>query len=175
MLSELKFVGLVLVIIGIDLLLIFSSGCVPSKKEETTPRLPIYEQATELSVLPKQNVPADVGQAIGVTQGDTVAFDGILLDEAKAESAIRLRIDYDELYGVTASNRKYLLSVLAIEEQGLQKSDTEIARLRGDLKEIRDSWWARHKLSVGIGLGLVIGIAGTIATGYAWSAIDDKE
>ena len=136
-------------------------------------KLPIKEQAAELSKLPEHQGPSG-GEAVGVAKGDTVPFDGILLDETKAMAAANLRISYDEIYRLSDVNRRYLISVIEIQEQELYRADKIIDEKEAALRKIRDSWWARHKMTMGVVIGVVCGMAGTVAAGGVWAAMDKE-
>jgi hypothetical protein len=160
------------------LVLVLCAGLCACAKKETVEvkdpsHLPITEQAKELTTLPLYQKPTETGTVQGVSKGDVVPFDGILLSEDKAMSAANLRISYDELYRLAESDRKYLMTVVEIQEKTLQLGDQRIRRLEGELSEIRNSWWNNNKMEVGIVVGVVLGIAVTAGTGAIWVKIKE--
>lgn len=159
------------------LALLLALGCSKETKPEIKypERLPITEQAKELTELPEYQAPTEGGQTAGVSEGDTVKFDGILITEDKAMAGARLRISYDEVYRLAGSDRKYLLSVLEIQEKGLYRGDQIIDQKEAQLQKIRDSWWQRNKLGVGIGTGLILGIVVSVVTGKVWAEIEEGQ
>ena len=58
-------------------------------------------------------------------------------------------------------------------EQELQHADQELAKKDAILREMQNSWWGRHKLTVGVITGVVLGISGSFAAGIVWSKIDN--
>lgn len=153
---------------------LFFIGCTKATPPPSTPeRLPITEEAEEVSVMPKYLAPSS-GDAAGLSEGDPAPFDGVLLDETKAGAAAELRISYDEVYQLALTNKKALLTIIKIQEQELMRADETIDQKEEALQKIRDSWWVQHKLSIGIITGVVLGVAGTVAAGSIWAAIDNE-
>lgn len=151
-------------------LCIFVCSCAVKKETVREPRhLPITDQAKGLTTLPEYQGPIATGQTQGVAKGDEVPFDGIVLTEDKAMAAANLRISYDELYRLAESDRKYLLTVVEIQEGTLQLGDKRIEKLEGELAEIRNSWWENNKMEVGIAVGIVVGVAVTAGAGVIWA------
>jgi len=138
-------------------------ACAP--QVQTAKRAPIFEKAQELSKLPARvEKPAKkTGTVVAVRKGDQVPFDGILLTEDRAKKAARLRISYDELYDIATINRRFTGVALRAADEQLAAADKEIARLR----KAQDSWWNRHKLTVGIVIGtiLTLGLGGLAVWG----------
>jgi len=153
---------------------IFIFGCSKSALPPKAPdRLPITEQARSVSMLPKYQAPTP-GNASGLSEGDLAPFDGILLDETKATAAASLRISYDEVYWLAESNRKALLTIVTIQEQELMRADEKVKKQNETLHELRDSWWSRNKLTVGVFTGLIVGIGLTAGAGSVWAKIDEE-
>lgn len=136
-------------------------------------KLPIKDQAAELSKLPEYQEPTS-GEVAEVSKDEAAPFDGLLLDETKAFAVDDLRTSYDEVYRLSEVNRRYLLSVIEIQEQELYRADNIIDQKETALKKIRDSWWARHKLSVGIVAGVLVGASFTIGAGAVWAKVDGE-
>jgi hypothetical protein len=156
-----------------SLALLLAVACKSAPPPKAPERLPISEQVEELSSLPAY-LPPTPGDAVDVAEGETAPFDGILLDETLAFSASELRVAYDEVYQLAASNQRALKTVVAIQENELMRADKVIDQKEAQLREIRDSWWEKHKLSVGIVAGVIIGIGGTVAVGKVWAEIDKE-
>ena len=157
------------------LLTVFFIGCAKAIPPIQVPeRLPITEEAEGVSMIPEYQAPSG-GETAGVAEGDPAPFDGVLLDETKAFAAADLRISYDEVYQLALTNRKALLAVIQIQERELMNADKTIDQKEAALQRIRDSWWQQHKLTVGVVAGVVLGIAGTVAAGNIWAAMDSKE
>jgi hypothetical protein len=102
-------------------------------------------------------------------------MDGILLDEEKAIAAANLRIAYDEVYRLAESNHKYMVSVIQIQEQELQRGDEMLKQKNAELRRLRDSWWQRNKLSVGISIGLVVGVGVALGAGAVWAEVEENK
>jgi hypothetical protein len=154
---------------------IFCAGCVkPTPPPKVAERPSIVEQAEEVSVIPKYQAPSP-GNAVGLTEGEEAPFDGILLDEEKATAVAELRISYDETYHLALINRKALISIIKIQERELENADKTIDLKEEALRKSRDSWWQKYKLTIGVVTGVIRGIAGTVAAGNVWAAIDNGE
>ena len=155
------------------LLLLFLVGCARTLPPVEAPqRLPISDSVENLIVMPEHKGPAE-GKAVGLSVGDEAPFDGILLDEIKAFGSAELRIAYDDLYRLSEIQRSAYLVSLRIMEQELQQADREIAEKNAALREIRDSWWGKHKGVIMIGVGVIIGGCAAIGAGAVWSKIDE--
>lgn len=149
----------------------FILGCSKEIPTPVYPRfLPITEQAKGVTKLPPYKGPVE-GQTIGLEQDEGAPFAGILLSEEKAFAAASLRINYDETYRLASSNHKYLLALITIQEKELYRADRVVAQKRVEIKKLRDSWWQRNKLWVGIGGGLFAGILVCLATEKAVIAV----
>jgi hypothetical protein len=158
---------------NIILALFVVAGCNKHKTSATTPEaLPMTEQSAKETELPEYTPATGVGQIEDVMEGELVPFDGVVLDEETGFAVAQLRIDYDEVYWLAVKSRIFLLGVIRMQEQGLQKSDRRIKELEADLHELRDSWWARNKLVVGIGTGIVLGVVLSLSAGKVWSEMD---
>lgn len=151
-------------------------GCAREAKPkvEYPSRLPIFEQAQGLTVMPEYLLADNEGGIVGVSKGDVAEFDGLLFSEEKALAVGELRIAYDEVYRLAITDRKYFLSVIEIQERELYRGDQVIQEKENQLKKIRDSWWERNKVSVGITIGIISGVALSLATGKVWSMIEEK-
>jgi hypothetical protein len=157
--------------------MILSVGCTKEAKPapEYPERLPITEQAKELTELPAYQPPTDGGQTAGLSLDDPAPFDGVLLSEDLALKAGELRINYDEVYRLALADRKYMLSVIEIQEKQLYRADAIIDQKEAQLREIRDDWWQKNKLQVGIVVGLVAGVGLSLATGAIWAKIEEGQ
>lgn len=152
---------------------VLALGCTKTIPVPETPdRLPISDKVEEVVSLPEYVEPTK-GSAARLLEGDTAPFAGVLLDEAKAFGAAELRIAYDELYRLSGVQKAAFGVSLRIMEQELQRADQELAKKDAILREIRDSWWSQHKMSVGIITGVVLGVSGSFAAGVIWSKIDE--
>jgi hypothetical protein len=158
---------------SISLILFLALGCSKQTKEPEYPaRLPITEQAKELTTIPAYVAPSSEGKIVDVEEKEAAPFAGVLLDEIKATKVAELRIAYDEVYRLALADRKYALSVIQIQEQELYRADKLIDVREKQLKEIRDSWWERNKVWVGVGVGLLGGVGVSLAAGTVWSRIE---
>lgn len=150
----------------------FIFGC---SKEMPIPaypeRLPITEQAKEITKLPPYNGPVSEGQTVELEQDEGAPFSGILLSEEKAFAVANLRINYDETYRLASSNHRYMLALVTIQEKELYRADRIVAQKNLEIKKLRDSWWQRNKLWVGISGGLFAGILVCLATEKAVIAV----
>ena len=131
------------------------------------------ETATKETELPEYMPPGDAENLIPVSEGEPALFSGYLIDEIGAFSVAEMRINYDQVYWLAVKQRLFLLSVIRIQEEGLQKADRQIGKLEVELYEIRSSWWAQNKFVVGIGFGLFLGMALSISAGRVWSEMDE--
>jgi len=156
---------------------LFILGC--GKETKPVPaypqRLPITEEARELTSLPPYKAPIEGGKVVGVSRGDTVPFDGHCMTEDKSFATLDLRISYDELYRNCRADHKALMALVMIQEKALYRGDQIIDRKEADLRRIRDSWWQKNKLSIGIGTGIVLGIVATLLTGKVWAEIEEDQ
>lgn len=150
-------------------ILVLSMLCSCTKSTVVQPeilqKLPLSEQAEESSKMPEHLPIFGLGNIVPASKGDTIPIDGFIIDEVSAGGIADLRISYDELYKLSESNRRYLLSIVHIQEEEMQRADVIIARREAELQEIRDSWWERNKVFVGIGVGVVLGVGVTIGAG----------
>jgi len=159
------------------LCVILAVGCTKEAKPEIKypDRLPITEQAKELTELPAYQAPTEGGQTAGLSLNDPAPFDGVLLSEDLALKAGELRINYDEVYRLAIADRKYMLTVIEIQEKELYRADQIIDYKEKQLREIRDDWWQRNKLAVGIGIGVAIGAGIVLGTGAVWAKIEEDQ
>lgn len=146
-----------------------------SKPEVAYPKhLPVTEKVEGISKVPEYQPPTD-GKVVAISKGDVSEMDGICLDEKKAFASADLRTNYDEVYQLYLTDRKLFLFVVQTQEQQLFRGDQIIAQKEADLKKIRDSWWQRNKLSIGIGIGVVVGAAVVLAGGRIWAYIEEEQ
>jgi len=138
-------------------------------------RLPITEQAKELTEVPPYQAPTKDGKVVGLELDAPAPFSGVLLTEDKAMAAAELRIAYDEVYQLAIADRKYMLNIVQIQEQQLYRADAIIDQKEAELKAIRDDWWEKNKLQVGIGVGLVLGVGLSLLTGKIWAEIEEDQ
>lgn len=150
--------------------------CSCAEKQKTTPeypeKLPITEQAKELTKLPEYVAPIKSGGAVPISKNEASPIDGIVITEEQATATAELRVAYDEIYGLAGSNTKYLTSLVTIQEKELFRAESMIKSKEEQLKEIRDSWWERNKAWVGLGAGLIVGAGACLLTGKVWSEIE---
>lgn len=147
------------------LMLVLCVGCAKKETAEVKypDRLPLTEQATELTTLPKYKGPSE-GKSKAISEGEEAPFDGVILDETKGFGAAELRISYDELYSVAQANNKFLLTVIEIQGRELYRADEVVKRKDEELDRLRNSWWQRNKVWIGIGAGILVGAAICLAT-----------
>lgn len=158
------------------LVLISLAGC--NKDTKPAPvypeRLPVTKEMTDLTKVPEYNTPTTEGDVVPIEEGEVSPIDGIVITEDKAFSAAGLRTDYDELYQLHLTDNKVLIHVIRSQEQELFRGDQIIAKKDDELDRLRNSWWQRNKLSIGIASGVVIGAIIVLAGGRVWAEIDDK-
>lgn len=132
-------------------------GCSSAPKIPTTPS--IAKRYKDVTELPKQLIKKEWprGTIQPLKKGNPALFDGIIFIEKRAFEAGRLRIAYDELYRIAEINRRFINVVIKVSDDALRKADIEVRRLRA----LRNSWWSRNKLSIGLVGGFVIGIGVT--------------
>jgi hypothetical protein len=155
------------------IIVLLALGCAKTIPVPEAPeRLPISDQVDEVVSMPEYVEPTK-GRVSGLMEGDEAPFSGVLMDETKAFGAAELRIAYDELYRLSGVQKAAFGVSLRIMEQELQHADIELAKKDAILREIQNSWWGRHKLTVGVVTGVVLGIGGSFAAGLVWSKIDN--
>lgn len=155
---------------------IFCSCASKHIPEPTTPEIQtVPEQAEELSMLPEYVPPSGAGEIAEISKGETSPVDGVVLDEEAATKVAELRIAYDEVYRLAESDRKFLMNVVYIQDDEIRKADRTIEKKNDKIDELTNSWWARNKFSVGTSIGIVLGIALTIATGKIWAEVERGE
>jgi hypothetical protein len=138
---------------------------------ETSGRLPISEQVDEVVTLPEYVEPTK-GSVYPLLEGDEAPFAGILMDETKAFGAAELRIAYNELYRLSGVQKAAFGVSLRIMEQNLLAADRAVEKKEAVLREIRDSWWSKHKGFIFIATGFILGGCSVIGAGAIWSKID---
>jgi len=138
-------------------------------------KTPITDRIVIETELPVYQAPSENVQAADMAKGDPAPFDGILIDEQAALNAGALRVNYDEIYQIAQVDRKFMTTVVQIEEQELYRSQKMIELREAELKELRDSWWERNKLMVGIGVGILGGAGLTLAAGVIWAQIEEEK
>lgn len=143
----------------------------PTKYPE---RLPIKEQAEEITKAPAYVPPKKGEQITPIEKGEVAAFDGLLIDEEAALGVAKLRIAYDEVYQLNLANNKYTLFVIGVQEQELYRADQILDQKEAVIKKIRDSWWQRNKFTIGVVTGVVLGVGLSVATGIIWAKIDNR-
>lgn len=151
------------------------AGCAAKQAVSSYPdHLPITEQAKELTKLPAYRAPLKEGEVLPIGVGEQSPVNGVVMTEDKAFAAAELRVAYDEIYGLANSNTKYLTSIVMIQEKELYRADSVIAAREKELDEIRNSWWDRNKVWVGIGIGIVGGVGLSLGAATAWAEIDER-
>jgi len=158
------------------IVLVILTGCAKNKQAEIEypKRLPITETIKEQTKLPNY-VPPSSGKIVSVEEGDPAPFPGVLLDESRAQGAGELRIAYDALYGLSVANQKFGVVVVEIQEKQLYRADLIVEKKDEQLDKATNSWWARNKGPVGLAIGIVVGVAITVAAGRIWAAIEEEQ
>jgi hypothetical protein len=139
------------------LVVVLLVGC---SRTTPIPKSPsIAKRYKEVTELPKYQVKKTWAKRTiqSLKKGDPALFDGIIFIEKRALEAGRLRIAYDELYKIAEINRRFVNVVIKVSDDALRKADAKVRRLRA----LRNSWWSRNKLSIGLVGGFVIGIGVT--------------
>lgn len=162
-------------LILLTVLVCVGCGGAPKTEVSETSELPILKQSTELTTLPEHKGPIETGEVVAVEEGEEVPFSGILLTEDKAMAAAELRIAYDEVYRLAVTDRKYMLTVITILEDGVQRADKIIVQKNEKIDELQNDWWQRNKLQVGLGIGIVVGVGLSLATGFVWAEIEEDK
>lgn len=154
-------------------IVVLALGCTKTIPVPETPdRLPISDKVEEVVSLPEYVEPTK-GSAARLLEGDTAPFPGVLLDEAKAFGAGELRIAYDEIYRIAKIQQSAYLVSLRIMERELLAADSEILKKEAVLREIRDSWWSKHKGFIFVATGFIIGGCSVIGAGIVWAKIEN--
>jgi len=113
------------------------------------------------------------GDAVPLLSDEIAPFDGVLLSESKAIGAAKLRIAYDELYQLSEINNSTCEITADILRQGIADADAEIQSRDEILRKLRDSWWEKHKLTVGIITGVFLGASGSFFAATLWGKVGD--
>lgn len=152
---------------------VFFIGCAGAKTQKTIlPKPSLFSQIDDIATVSEYIAPS-TGMTATLLSGDTAPFDGILLDEEKAVGAADLRIAYDDLYRIALLQREASKIALDIADDELAKADADIDAKDAIVSELRDSWWARHKLSVGIAVGVALGVACSFTAGAVWGSMEE--
>lgn len=158
---------------GVILLFLFFVGCAGAiQSPEPIERTSIAD-GTDVAFDMPDYVKTSDGAAVALMEGKTAPFDGVLYDQSKAFNSAKLRIAYDELYQLSGVQKAAFNTSIRIIEDELEKADLEVARKNEALRELQSSWWAQHKLTVGVITGVIIGVAGSFGAGVVWSKLDD--
>ena len=144
---------------------------IPEVQNIEHPILPITSEIAVVMEVPEYHGPSQ-GSAIPLEEGEPAPISGILLDEQKAVGAAQLRIAYDEVYQIAKLQQRATSLSVGILEKELQSADNAIQERDRKIDELENSFWAKHKLVVGIISGTVLGLAGSFTAGYIWSQID---
>ncbi len=137
-------------------------------------RLPVAEQVKEVAEVPEYVPPTEGGQVEGISEGEEAPFDGVVITEDKAVGAAQLRIAYDEVYRLLLSDHSMMLAVVTIQEQELYRADAALKAERSAHNRLKNSWWHRHKLAIGITTGLIVGVGLSLGAGKIWSRMDNR-
>jgi hypothetical protein len=81
----------------------------------------------------------------------------------------------DEIYQIALADRKFMTTVIQIQEQELFRADKVIQTREAELMKLRNSWWERNKVAVGIGVGILGGMGLTLAAGIIWAQIEEEK
>ena len=93
-----------------------------------------------------------------VSEGDPSPVDGVCMNEGKATKVAEQKVELKELKLNYASDKKNWVFKEGQFRLGLDERD-------GVIQDLRDSWWAQNKGSVGLAVGLLLGIV--LAIGVA--------
>ena len=122
---------------------------------DSLPDAPADVDAEHRMVLPVVSCTGDDGETTGP---------GVLLSQEMAVHAARLRVSYDELRSLYATDLRTMDRERGVYERQLQLSDEEVRRLHDAAKR---TWWERNRGVVGMSGGMVLGAAvvlGVLAT-----------
>lgn len=144
---------------------------VPVAKNAEQPILPIASEIAVVMDVPEYYGPSQ-GSVISLEEGEPAPISGTLLDEQKAIGAAKLRIAYDEVYQIASLQQRATSLSVGILEKELQSADNAIKDRDRKIDELENSFWAKHKLVIGIISGTILGLAGSFTAGYIWSQID---
>ena len=84
---------------------------------------------------------------------------GILMSEAMAMRAARLKTSYDELRGLYEVDLRTMDREREVYERYLKAADADAAAWQ---EKARRSWWEMHRGEVGLAAGIVVGVALTV-------------
>lgn len=151
----------------VEVLLLVMVGCASTAQPAATARtLPpplafsdLPPDVTRDPLPPDQDWVLPV-EDVEVAPGDR--RDGVLLSDARAARAARLRIAYDELRGLYGIDLRTWAREREVYERYLQLGDEEIAVWR---QRAQRSWWEENGDEVSLFLGLGLGIVLSVAVG----------
>jgi len=151
--------------VSVLVLVAYVSGCGAAALPEATSRMmpepvafaELPEDPTREEIAPEDDWVAPVEDA-EVAPGDRRS--GILLSDARAARAARLRIAYDELRGLYQIDLRTWARERAVYERYLQLADEEITTWR---TRAQRTWWEENgdefSLFLGLGIGIVLSVA----------------
>lgn len=151
--------------VAVLLLVTFPAGCSPAVTSPAASRaLPPPIAFADLPPdTTRDPIPADEDwvvpvEGVEVAPGDVRS--GVLLSDARAVRAARLRVAYDELRALYGIDLRTWDRERGVYERHLQLADEEIATWR---QRAQRSWWEENgdefSLFLGIGLGIALSVA----------------
>ena len=133
---------------------------------------PIYEEYVANLDTDQKLEPDESSMYKDVYEGDTVPYDGVLMNESAAKNVSNLSVEYDALYETNEVIKKHSSDVIKDLEKGLIMTSDEYRLYREAVEKNRNSWIERNKASISFIFGVVLGSALCISAGVVWSKID---
>jgi hypothetical protein len=141
----------------------FTYGCTTQMAQ--VKRKPIYDNAKDLMALPPKQAKKQhpKGTIVPIEKGQQAPFPGVLLTEKRAKALAQLRINYDHLYSIAETNRRFTVIVLKTADRQLAAADQANKRLYDQ----QNSWWSRNKVWVAVATTFVLtlGLGGVVIWG----------
>ena len=135
----------------------------PTTAEDRTLPDPLF---TKTLPAPPEEVPEDKRMVVAVSecivegsQPPEKTPPGILMSDAMAMRAARLKTSYDELRGLYEVDIRTMDRERGVYERYLDEAEVEIVSWR---EKAQRSWWERHGAQVMMGVGFVAGAALTV-------------
>lgn len=143
------------------LVMVFT-GCTGAAR--STKSTQIYVNYKEVLTLPEKYNGGDTGKVTPIEKGQESKVSGLIFSTKKAMEYAKLKIKYEELYSIASVNKKLATTTVDIANKKINEADKEINRLRNK----RDSWWSKNKVTIGVLGGFTVGV--TLSGVIVWGA-----
>lgn len=129
------------------------TGCNNATRNHNTTQ--IYANALKVLTIPERYKATSTEKVVPIEKGNISEINGIVFPTEKAADVARLKIKYNELYGIAKINEQFAITVLKVADEEINKADARINKLQG----LNESWWNRNKMTIGVVGGFVVGVS----------------